>query len=248
MRIALISTPRSGNTWVRASLATSLGLRELAVHNYLDLPAELPEKCVIQIHWYREPNFQAYLRDAGLRPVVVARHPLDVLVSILHFVRHEPDTIRWLCGNGEILPALKEATPVSREFLDWAMGWGAENLLSISYQWWHEPAAIRVRYEDLISDPQDAFLRLLSHFTAADAARAAAGQLSGRATFQTLSGLPNRHGWQGRSDVWRDLIVPLDALRLYRRHRAVFRTLGYRVRPRPLGRAAARRAWEAMKR
>jgi hypothetical protein len=56
MRIAILSTPRSGNTWVRRVLADIYDLTELAVHNPADIPVEIPERAILQLHWYREPS------------------------------------------------------------------------------------------------------------------------------------------------------------------------------------------------
>ena len=47
LRLAVVSSPRSGNTWVRAVLANSLGLDQFAVHDYRDLPKNIPENCAV---------------------------------------------------------------------------------------------------------------------------------------------------------------------------------------------------------
>ena len=109
LRIAIISTPRCGNTWVRVVLSDILKLEQLAVHNYSELES-IPDRAIVQLHWYREPRFQCFLRDYGFKTLVLSRHPLDVLVSILNFIRHEPLTARWLEGNAEIPPSLDRAT------------------------------------------------------------------------------------------------------------------------------------------
>jgi hypothetical protein len=49
-RIAIVGSPRSGNTWARMVLARMMGLEEIAVHNWKDLPSELPANCILQIH------------------------------------------------------------------------------------------------------------------------------------------------------------------------------------------------------
>lgn len=138
LRIAVISTPRSGNSWIRSVLAGALGMQEIAVHNYLDIQEQLPDRCFLQIHWYREPNFQTWLAANKFRTLCVARHPLDILLSVMHYIRYEPDTAKWLGGNVDIPSQLLSASPASKAFLDYAIGDGAENLLSISYQWWKD--------------------------------------------------------------------------------------------------------------
>jgi hypothetical protein len=101
LRIAVVSTPRSGNTWFRRLLATTYGLEEWAVHNPADLDrAGLSSRCLVQLDWQRVEPFTSMLQRQRFRVVVLSRHPLDVLISILHFAPHEPLTARWLEGEG----------------------------------------------------------------------------------------------------------------------------------------------------
>src|SRR5262245_44560627 len=84
LRIVVISTPRSGNTWLRHLLAKIYGSQELAVHNPADVDwAAIPVDCILQIHWRPTPEFLSLLERHGFRVVVLARHPFDVLLSIL---------------------------------------------------------------------------------------------------------------------------------------------------------------------
>lgn len=243
MRIAVISTPRSGNTWVRGVLRDALDLQELAVHNYLDLPPVLPERAILQIHWYREPNFQKFLRDHGFKVVVLGRHPLDVLLSVLHYVRHEPLTTRWLEGNVELPADLSTETPWTEGFGTYATGWGAENLLSISYQWWFDSDAVRIRYEDLADAPQPVFSSLIQQLCGTSGKL---DQVLASHPFSLYKATPNRQGWQGVSGLWRQLILPSLAMRIRHRHDKVFRVLGYRLRPYMLTRAQAERNWQRL--
>ena len=52
----------------------------------------LPERCVIQIHWYPNPEFVARLAAQNVRVVVLARHPMDVLMSWLNLVYYKHET------------------------------------------------------------------------------------------------------------------------------------------------------------
>lgn len=228
MRVAVISSPRSGNTWVRSVLANSLDLTEIAVHNYLDAPTPLPDSCALQIHWYREPNFQRFLDGNGFRTLVVGRHPLDILLSVLHFVRHEPATSQWLLGNAEIPPSLVGQNPASDAFMQYALSWGAENLLSVSYQWWCDRASLKVRYEDLVASPADGFSSLIERLSSGSS-REKIDRAVETFDFRHFSAMANRHGWQGRPGLWRDLIPGKMARAIFARHRRLFETLGYTV-------------------
>jgi hypothetical protein len=244
LRIAIVSSPRSGNTWVRMVLARALDLEEIAVHNWADLPSTLPENCILQIHWYREPNFQSFLRKNKFYLIVLARHPLDVLLSVLHYVRYEPMTHRWLEGNCAIPPELAGSSSVSAAFNQYATSWGAENLLSISYQWWHEPAALRIRYEELVRDPIGRFSAIAKAF---DGKTEKLQPILQEISFEKFRATPNRHGWQGQPGLWGRLIPTFTALNIYLYHRRIFDALGY---PLPLSLttlAHAKRSWERLK-
>jgi hypothetical protein len=243
IRIAIISSPRSGNTWIRSVLASALQAQEIAVHNYLDAPADIPERCVLQIHWYREPNLQRWLQLRNFEVITIARHPLDVLVSALRFIRYEPGTSRWLEGNAGLPGGLIASAPCSEEFVNYATSFEAENLLSISYQWWHDAHVLKLRYEDVVRDPAGVLGKFVERW----------GQDAGtvlpsleRVSLEMMKAQPNRHGWQAKPGLWKELIPPRDALRIFRRHRTIFRELGYSVRPSFLTRKSALHNWQQL--
>jgi hypothetical protein len=99
MRLAVIGTPRSGNTWLRHLLSSAYDIPERPIHSPHDLPwNELPPSCVLQLHWHPVESFLKRLEDQGFRVIVLSRHPLDVLISILHFSLHDK-TAGWLEGE-----------------------------------------------------------------------------------------------------------------------------------------------------
>lgn len=228
---------------MRRVFADLYGLDEIAVHNPRDIPDALPDRAILQIHWYREPNFQAYLRDNGFRLLVLSRQPLDVFLSVLHFVRHEPQTARWLEGNAELPAELSAARPTDPVFREYTLGWGAENLLGVSHAWRHERGALLARYEDLVANPTGEFGRLTAALGAVHTPLASALEKSGLSTLQAS---PNRHGWQGKPGLWKSLITPGLALRIHARHRSVFRAANYKVVPHLLGTRQAERNWDRL--
>src|SRR5262245_65691843 len=91
LRVAVVSTPRSGNSWLRRLLDHVYGFSasdrgELPLYNPLEAPwPDLPARCVIMTHWRRAGPLPALLEEHGFRVVTLARDPLDVLISILHY-------------------------------------------------------------------------------------------------------------------------------------------------------------------
>lgn len=238
-RFAIVSAPRSGNSWVRRVLCDALGIKEDAQHNYLNF-RDMPDATGIQIHWPREPNFQKFLKGSGFRPVVILRHPLDILCSVMHFIRHEPATSRWLEGNGDIPSDLVGQDPASDAFLRYATGFGAETLLSPSYQWFHDPASILFRYEEGVARGAAAFYDSFQCLGLAPGSIERALVTHDLGVFQAL---PNKHGWQGMPGLWRDIVPSRHAQRIYERHKTLFDTLGYGVPETDLDVASARGNW-----
>jgi hypothetical protein len=233
LRLAVVGTPRSGNTWLRRLLATAYGLEERAVHTPVELDWDrLPARVAIQLHWPWSKAFRDRLAARGLRIIVPARDPLDVLLSILHFAPHEPQTARWLDGaGGSESTLLNGALPTSRAFLEYAVGPRAAALLDVSQRWWDDPTAHRSRYEDLVRDPIAAIGTLADSLGQPLEAKtlAAAAEANTLARLRTTS--TNHHFWQGRPGLWRALLPPAEARLIARTHRDVFATLGYTCDP-----------------
>jgi hypothetical protein len=211
LRIAVVSTPRAGNTWVRHLLAAAYQLPQLARHAMADAdwPA-LPPEVVLQLHWRRTPDFGAKLDEYGFRVVTVARHPLDVLISILHFCVYESESEHWLLGAGGSESDIYGAMPRSRAFIEYAKGPRAAELLAVTPDWWGQPGVVGVRYEELVRDTQGELRRMTESVgqvrcaSLSDAVEACAlGRLRRVAT--------NNHFWQGRPDLWRHLLTAAEA-------------------------------------
>ena len=217
-------------------------MQQKAVHNYLDTP-DLPERCVLQLHWYREPNFQDFLSKHQFHVISIARHPLDILISVLHFIRYEPETAKWLGGNCAIPENLAGRSPASQEFLEYAISFGGENLLSVTYQWWHDQSAIKIRYEDLVAAPADA-MGIICERLQVSSARIPDTVASN--SFERFKVLPNRHGWQGRPGLWRELIPFQSASKIFVRHQVIFEKLGYEVSPTLLTHETAETNWTGL--
>jgi hypothetical protein len=135
-RLAVVGTSRSGNTWLRILLAQLYDLAQYAAHTPDALDWEtLPENCIVQLHWHRLPPFTTFLAAQNFRVVTMARHPLDILISILQFSPHEPQTACWLDGENGNETAIHNKSVISPEFLAYAVSSRAQALLSISREW-----------------------------------------------------------------------------------------------------------------
>jgi hypothetical protein len=216
--------------WLRRLLVGLYGLEERSAHTPGEVDwAGLPERCVLQLHWYRTGELRRLLRASRFQVVVTVRHPLDALLSILQFAPHEPATARWLDGLHGDEHEIIGAAPTSEAFVRYATGPRAKALLDVSRRWW-DHSAHRVRYADLVDEP----LGRLDDLVAAigvEAERTPAEALE-QASFTRLAAeARNNHFWQGRPGHWRELLPAEVAEPIAHAHGGLMRQFGYSVEP-----------------
>ncbi|WP_169973049.1 sulfotransferase family protein [Tautonia rosea] len=235
LRLAVIGTPRSGNTWVRGLFASLYGLEELAVDRPEQLDWDrLPLRCILQIHQYPDPSFDALIERHGFRVLTPARHPLDVMISALNYAQHTPNAPEWTDASGTI-QTLRDASPLSQAFRQYAGIAHPGSVLSFSPAWWDRPGVLRLRYEELVANPVQRLEALairidqrivrppqevIGYFTI-DARR------SNLKVWQYHFGL-------GRPGIWRELIPAELARSIADHQRKTFEVLGYLCDPDPL--------------
>lgn len=231
LRIALLGTPRSGNTWLRYLLGAAAGMPSLSFHG-LDagILAGLPRDCVMAVHLDRDPANVRLLESHGFRVLTIARHPFDTLVSILQFAIHDSESERWLQGQGGDESGLFGAMPGCRAFVEYAVGDRAKTLLNISAAWWGHPGAVAVRYEDLVRDPAGELVRLLAEFCPGRTVdlKEIVDHL---ALEQLRKSSINNHFWKGEPGLWRQFLAAPVAREIAVAHGELFRALGYACDP-----------------
>ena len=193
--------------WLRRLLVAAYGLEETAAHRPGDVAwEELPERCVLQLHWRRTRELVELFDGHGFKVVVLARDPLDVLVSILHFAPQEPQTAEWLDGEAGDESTILGVEPGSAAFRAYALGPRAAALLSVTPEWWAHADA-RVRYEKLVADTAGVLGGLVKALGAEPLVPVSEAAASVRfADLQREA--TNGHFWQGRAGVGRELIPP----------------------------------------
>ena len=224
-RIAVIGTPRSGNTWLRHLIASLAGVAHDAVHHPDDVPWG-EEDVVVQVHWLPEDDFVAALHRHGFRVVTIARHPLDVFISIVQYVRQGRETGRWLAGAGGDEERLAGGGPTHPESLAYVESERFAALLSVTAEWWRRDGVVTTRYEQLVADPEAELHRVAAELGLDGDVRAAVEANTMTALRHTY---PNRsfHFWTGQPGLWRTLLPAEIAERMTARNRQMFETLGY---------------------
>jgi hypothetical protein len=232
LRIAILSTPRTGNTWLRRMLGSVYSLPQIIEDDPRGIEWQrLPERCILQHHWDADPELITQLSAHRFHLVTLSRHPLDVLISILHFASVNPGTTAyWLGKRGGSEAGIANVMPRSTAFLEYAASPRAKLLLSISPSWAAVKDCLVVRYESLVQDP----IRQLS--LVCDALRPAPVEaVQYAANANTLekqrSLVANQHFWQGQPNLWKQLLTARTAIRMAEGHKLFFETFGYGCDP-----------------
>jgi hypothetical protein len=250
LRLAVISTPRSGNTWLRRLVATVFDLQEIGATTPGDLDwAGLPPRAALQIHWLPTEPFRRRLDQHGFRVLVIARHPLDVFLSALNYLYYSHN--RADCRDGADCPmcALQGARPLGRAFRDFCCGPFGADVLAYTTAWWDRPGIIPVRYERLVEDTAGELERVVQACGAAVRRPVAEAVQT-----NSMDGLRQRYGewrhhfWQGRPDLWKRLLTADAARAIAEANAAAFERLGYRCDPdESLTAAQAEENWQALR-
>jgi len=223
MRLAVIGTPRSGNSLLRKVLSHAYGLGEVGSHDPEYLLGDLPDDTVFQVHAPCTPSLRASLHRQGVLVVTPTRHPLDTLLSMLHFAQFEPEVDRWL--GGEYLADLPGCDPTSRAFREFALGDGAGALLGVSVGW--APFAdVVVDYTESAAEP----LAVLGHEgLGAHRIVGDAAVMREVSAFDAFHRTDNMHGWLGRAGYWTSFIPADLAVQIRSTHPAAFEVGGYDI-------------------
>ena len=193
--------------WLRRLLGAVYDLSDLSA----DTPAavdwdRLPERCALQLHWPPTAALIEQLERRSFSTIVLARHPFDVLVSILQFAQNEPRTARWLNGAGGTELPLLGADPGSEAFRAYATGPRARALLGVTVEWWRSASLdTRVRFERLTASPREALAEITVALGGAGPDQV--DRAIDEVTFDELQNeTGNGHFWRGQPGHWRRLL------------------------------------------
>jgi len=228
LRLFAACTPRTGSTWFGRVLGDLLdvGVNSFGMPlnvNWTELP---PDGCIVVMHRRRSVAFEGFLREHGFRLTAMARHPLDVLLSILTYARtprNREYSALWIegeCGNEE---TLADASPTSEAFVRYALSWRAAALLDVSTSW--AARAEHASYERLVLQPHAELARLCAALGATP--RNDVDAVLARHTLRTFGENAPGHVWRGEPGIWRKLIVPELARAIRDRHPEAFTAFGY---------------------
>lgn len=149
LRILILSTPKTGNTWLTCLLSAMYRLPKLGLHYPFDYRQAscLGHRWIIFGHFMPDENLLSWIREIQPFVLTTIRHPGDVLISLYHHLHRfnvasvdQQKLLGMLQTPFERIAIEPPATHTFREELECSLAWKRTGLSRI------------VRYEDLRAD------------------------------------------------------------------------------------------------
>lgn len=152
LKILIVSTPKTGNTWVKHLLAQVYNLPLASVGTTFDVDeiARLGSRWVAHQHFYPHDSILNWCELNKVQLVTTMRHPGDVLVSLFHYMHN----FEFAEGWAPRMMRKDEGTmgQYTRTYLRTEIHFS--HILELSLAWGRTGRAHLVRYEALRRDPE----------------------------------------------------------------------------------------------
>ena len=165
LRILIVSTPRTGNTWLKfcLSLIYDLPVVEFPTPEFwrnfpVDQYDALGSRWIAHQHFPPFEPVVQWVQDRGVLLITTTRHPADTLLSLYHYVQNfagkaqiDPETVRLLSPSDS---STKDET-FCQKALERYVHEKFFKTLHFSIAWLQRDLSFGVRYEDLWNAPID---------------------------------------------------------------------------------------------
>ena len=174
LKILIVSTPRSGNTWVKycLSLIYDLPVVEFPTPEFWrDFDCEqydkLGSRWIAHQHLLPFEPFVRWAQDRGVVMLTTVRHPADILVSLYYYIQNfahktqiDSETVELLVSNEAMEKS--RASSEARTALESYVQEKFFKTLHFSIAWLQRDLSYGIRYEDLWYSPVKTFQALTS--------------------------------------------------------------------------------------
>lgn len=230
MRIAIISSPRCGNTFLRLCLSKLLNLETNAFHKPEDFPKKFPEKFIFQLHWEMEENLKNFLYNENFKIITLTRNPLDIFISILRFIKYEKEVEKWLDGKLELNQTIfKNYEPNDLQFINWCSSENGKKLLDVSFKWSNLRKIHSIKYENLVLNLENELNGIYKFLNIKHINYNRAVNTFKKFDINYFKSLPNKHGWKGKINNWQTYFNKKNAETIYYNHSTFFNFFKYEL-------------------
>jgi hypothetical protein len=159
LKIIIVGTPKTGNTWVKHLLADLYNLPIVTLKPEFDAEeaAAAGPNWISHQHFLPKQALLTWAKANGVIFITAIRHPADVLISLWHHIQKRKGKNADIHQGASVLG---EAREIGSET---TLGFVENDFhvyLNLSIAWQQVPGAITLRYEDLWSQPIETLARL----------------------------------------------------------------------------------------
>lgn len=234
LKIMIVSTPKTGNTWVKHLLSNVYQLPIVRVGQKFnpDEVDELGQRWITHQHYRARADIIDYGRRNNIVFVTTIRHPGDTLLSKFHFVRNYIDRLNY--ADIDPSPILARDGETMGENTLYYLGHGFSEFLDISLSWIRSGESHIIRYEDLWRDPVTALQELTASIHQVSLERVKrVVELCDIGLMRKTPGTDPKFFRKGSVGNWKNAL-PQDVIDVLRReapYPAQFTALGYTLEP-----------------
>jgi hypothetical protein len=250
LKILILSTPKTGNTWLEALLSAIYDLPIVEISGTWDdygyhFNAEeadaLGARWIAHHHFSNDSDIVRWSQDRGVIIVTTLRHPADTIVSLYHYARNyadglpgQPKILDFVTHDSNLFDPDRDRAAIDREKLAEYLHTAYFHLLAISRDWIDSGHTRAVRYEDLWLDPVRTLTVLTATISTVPTGRIeraiAASDIS---LMRQTAGENAKFFRKGGTGSWRTQLPPEinDILRHEEPYPMLFSQLGYTMDP-----------------
>lgn len=226
--ILLSSVPRSGNTLIQKVINDVWGIPSTSAHSMDDIDFTLtPEILLLQVHQPYIKAMDKYYKNFDFKVINLYRHPFDILLSMLNFIRVDQQVIYW--RDGAVFKNTDDfagVTPTDELFVQWACSNSVLQVMNISHSWEGKPQTFSARYDEVINDLPVVIVRLAKFLGRNNtASREYINSLHNK----KLPGIAAHHKWRGLNEGFYELLPSSVLKKLNRCYNNHLKQTGYDV-------------------
>ncbi|HEX2910734.1 MAG TPA: sulfotransferase domain-containing protein [Chloroflexia bacterium] len=241
LKIMIVSTSKTGNTWLKYLLAAiyDLPIKDLPMDYSDELVESFGDRWIAHQHYFAFDKVVKWATENNVVLISTIRHPGDVLVSLYHYIRSDPGHPQFFAKDVELVmldggkPAGVQEKTVGKHITEYVKRYFHENL-DVSLQWMRKGITRMVRYEDLWCNPVEVLRSLTNQIypVSQDALERAIDQCDIKLLRKQVGYNKNliRKGGIGG---WVEALPPevIGLFRTYDPYPAYFKELGYSLDP-----------------
>jgi hypothetical protein len=161
MKLLIVSTPKTGNTWLKNLLSAIYDLPMVSVAEHFDAAEfdALGDQWVCHQHFHPTADLLEWTRKNGVILLTTIRHPADSFVSVFHYAHgfESDDRLKDAIAKDNDQFGENVAHYVARVY---------PLMVNLSVAWIRTGRAHVVRYEDLWADPVGVLMDLTNKIAA----------------------------------------------------------------------------------